>query len=101
MAVELVALTTIGVLVRIEKAAFNAVHLVAQLMAFIHEARIGIDLPPIEPLKPIADCLAALGCTRFERAKLDGCPGRTRVHGRTILGKVMRSISHHRSSMMN
>ena len=60
--IELVALALIGVVVRIEKAAFDAVHLVAQLMTLVHEARIGIDLPAFKPLKPIADCLDAPRC---------------------------------------
>ena len=54
--IELVALALIGVVVRIEKAAFDTVHLVAQLKTLVHEAPIGIDLPSLKPLDPIADC---------------------------------------------
>jgi hypothetical protein len=53
--IELVMLASIRVIVRVEEVAFDAVHLIAQLVALIHEARIGIDLPPVEPLKTITE----------------------------------------------
>jgi hypothetical protein len=89
--IELIALASFRVVLSVQVATLDAIHLVTKTIAVVQEAWVGVELKPLKPLNPIADCVYAPACAGNDACGcLEGCLGDAWVHERNHPCEILK-----------